>query len=407
MIGAGVIGLCVALYLARQGAGVILADRSSPGAGASSGNAGLVVPSYVVPLASVASVVEGLRSFVSVDAPIRVRFRRDRRLGRWWLRFFQSCAPRTIAASTAALHAFATESLALHRELATEMGGYGFQQKGWLHLYRRRGAFETAIRAASKTSAAGIRSDVLPTSEARRMAQARSGDLAGGIYYPDDAQLNPELFMRELVRAATGSGVRLLASRQITLRRRGPEGVDVVDSRTGEAFRCEACVLAAGSSSVAVGRSIRLDIPIEAAMGYSITVRTENNIPLPLMLAESHVVMTPMGDAVRLTSGLDLVGEDRKIDATRIRSMETAARTYLGLDLGAGTEPWVGFRPLTPDSLPIAGRSTRFSNLFMATGHGTLGVTLAPATGNLVAAILSGRPVPAWTNAVSPARFGI
>jgi D-amino-acid dehydrogenase len=166
-------------------------------------------------------------------------------------------------------------------------------------------------------------------------------------------------------------------------------------------------VLAAGSSSVAVGRSIRLDIPIEAAMGYSITVRTENNIPLPLMLAESHVVMTPMGDAVRLTSGLDLVGEDRKIDATRIRSMGTAARTYLGLDLGAGTEPWVGFRPLTPDSLPIAGRSTRFSNLFMATGHGTLGVTLAPATGNLVAAILSGQPVPAWTNAVSPARFGI
>lgn len=407
VIGAGVIGTCVALYLARQGAAVILAERLDPGAGASSGNAGLVVPSYVMPLNSAASVMEGLRSVISSQGPTRLRPRRDRTLLRWCWRFVRSCRPAAVAASMAALHAFATESLQLHRDLATKIGGYGFEQKGWLHLYRSQRALESGMRTSATTSRVGVLSEPLSASDARHMAEAKTDNLVGGIFFPDDAQLQPAQFVQELVRAARSAGVQVLTSTSIGLRREGSGAVSAVDSRTGEVIKSDTCVLAAGSACASIGRAVGLDIPIEPARGFSITVQSERAVPMPLTLDEAHVVVTPMGERVRMTSGLDLVGLDSRIDPTRVRAIEQAAKSYLGLDIATGSEPWIGYRPLTPDSLPIVGRSTRFPNLVIASGHGTLGVTLAPATGNLVAEIVSGRSLPAWTEAVRPARFGI
>ncbi len=407
VIGAGVIGTCIALYLARQGAAVVLVERFDPGAGASSGNAGLVVPSYVVPLNSAASVREGLRLLFTFQAQIRPQQLRDGNWLRWWTRFVRSLSPAAVTASMATVHAFATESLELHRELATKIGEYGFEQKGWLHLHRSQRALDSGKRTAARTSRVGVRSELLSASGARRLAQATTDELAGGIFFPDDAQLQPARFVQQLVRAARSAGVRVLSAASVGLRRNASWTVSAVDSRTGDVIKSDTCVLAAGAASASIGRDVGLEVPIQPARGCSITVKPERAVPLPLMLAEAHVVVTPMGEQIRLTSGLDLVGFDSRIDPARVRAMELAAKTYLGLDIATGTEPWIGYRPLTPDSLPIVGRSTRFSNLVIASGHGTLGVTLAPATGNLVAKILSGRPVPTWADAVRPARFDI
>jgi D-amino-acid dehydrogenase len=406
VIGAGVIGTCVALYLARQGAAVTLADRLDPGSGASSGNAGLVVPSHVVPLNSTASVVEGLSSLLSSHGPIRLRPRRDRALVRWCWRFLRSCNPTAVATSTVALHAFAAESLELHKALAASIGGYGFEQRGWLHLYRSRRAMESGMRTSVATSQVGVLSRQLSAADARRMAQVTTDNLMGGIFFPNDAQLQPLRFVQELVRTVRSAGVRVLSSASIGLRREEHGKVSAVDSRTGEVIKADTCVLAAGSASASIGRTVGLDIPIEPARGFSFTVQPDRAVPLPLSLDEAHVVVTPMGDRVRVTSGLDLVGLDSRIESKRIQAVEQAAKSYLGLDVAMG-EPWIGYRPLTPDCVPIVGRSTRYRNLVIASGHGTLGVTLAPATGNLVADIVSGRPLPAWTEAVRPARFGI
>jgi len=185
--------------------------------------------------------------------------------------------------------------------------------------------------------------------------------------------------------------------------------VEVVNAATNETVHADQCVLAAGVASVQLARGVGLELPIEPAKGYSITIDGEPLVPLPMMLAEAHVVVTPMGVSTRLTTGLDLVGADDRVDISRVRIMQEAARDYLGLDLAKTPTPWVGYRPMTPDGLPIVGRSTRYRNLVIASGHGTLGITLAPATGRFVADLLDGSSTedPSWARSVAPDRFGL
>jgi D-amino-acid dehydrogenase len=409
VVGAGAVGACIALYLARRGASVILVDAANPGAGASFGNAGLVVPSYVVPLASSASVLEGLKGLFAADGPSRIRIRADVRAVAWWMRFMRSGVPSAVAASMAALHVFAQRSMSLHEELAASVGGYGFARAGWLHLYRSRRVLDRGVQEAAKTARLGVRAQVLSASEARALAPNATEQVVGGINHPDDAHLQPGRFVERIVEAAVSAGVRVLRSVPVALHQGAGGRAEVVNAATKDAFRAETCVLAAGVTSVEVARGVGLELPIEPAKGYSITVAAESRIPLPLMLAEAHVVVTPMGDVTRLTTGLDFVGLDGRADPSRIGTMQRAARDYLGIDLSRPPTPWVGYRPMTPDGLPMVGRSSRYPNLVMACGHGTLGITLAPATGDLVADLLNKSSTPATSSAgsLTPARFGL
>ena len=409
VIGAGAVGACIALYLSRGGASVILVDAVGPGAGASFGNAGLVVPSHVVPLASPASVLEGLKSLFAANTPIRIRARADMRAAAWWMRFIRSCAPSAVAASMSALRSLSHLSLVLHQELAVSVGGYGFEQRGWLYLYRSRHGLDRGVREATKTARVGVKSHVLSASQTRTLAQITTEQVVGGIHHPEDAQLQPGRFVQQIAEASASAGARILTSFQATLRQVAGGRVEVVNADTNETVHADQCVLAAGVASVQLARGVGLELPIEPAKGYSITIDGESLVPVPMMLAEAQVVVTPMGDSTRLTTGLDLVGVDDRVDMSRVRIMQEAARDYLGLDLAKTPTPWVGYRPMTPDGLPIVGRSTRYRNLVIASGHGTLGITLASATGWFVADLLDGSSAedPSWARSVAPERFGL
>lgn len=407
MIGAGAVGACSALYLSRAGASVLLAERFDPAAGASAGNAGLVVPSHVLPFASAGAILDGLRMMIGPRPGLRVKVRPSMRWFAWWRRFFASGTAKAIDSSMAVVHDLGIESLRLHRDLAAGVGGYGFEEKGWLHLYRTRRGLNAAIRTAATTKRAGVESILLDAGEAARMANAPPQAITGGVHFPGDAQLSPARFVHRVVEAAAASGVRIAEHVRITLRRSGPTSFTAFDEISGEMVRAETCVLAAGVASVALSRPLGLEVPVEPAAGYSITVRPAPPVPLPLSLGENHVVVTPMDDAVRFTCGLDLVGEDDSHAGSGLASIVEAARSYLGVELAQAQQTWTGFRPLTPDSRPIVGRSARYPNLVLATGHGTLGITLAPATGKFVSDLVTGRSAPEWASVVAPARFGL
>lgn len=407
VIGAGAVGACSALYLARAGASVLLVERSEPAAGASAGNAGLVVPSHVLPFASAGAMLDGLRMMLGPHPQLRVKVHPSKRWLSWWRRFVQSGKAKAIDRSMPAAHAFALESLRLHRELAAGIGGYGFAENGWLHLYRSGRALDAAIRAAARTAKAGVDSRLLDAGDAARLANVPRSAIAGGVYFPGDAQLSPARFVRGVVEAAVGSGVRLIEHARVSLRRSGPSKFIVVDDVSGATVTAETCVVAAGIDSVELSRPLGVDVPVEPAAGYSITVDLAPRIPLPLSLAEDHVVVTPMDDLVRFTCGLDLIGRDDRHAAGALTTMVAAARSCLGVDVPHHQRVWTGFRPLTPDSRPIVGRTARYPDLILATGHGTLGITLAPATGKLVADTVTGGQAPAWASVVAPARFGL
>jgi D-amino-acid dehydrogenase len=165
-------------------------------------------------------------------------------------------------------------------------------------------------------------------------------------------------------------------------------------------------VLAAGAWTPGLARTVGVTVPVEPAKGYSYTFSCSNPPAKPLMLGEAHVVMTPFDGLTRMTGGLELAGFDRSIDKRRLDGIKRAAAVYLNgfTELAAG-ESWLGFRPLTPDGLPILGPSRRFPNLIYATGHGTLGITLAPITGKVVAEFVTGGPVSIDPGPFSPDRF--
>jgi D-amino-acid dehydrogenase len=163
---------------------------------------------------------------------------------------------------------------------------------------------------------------------------------------------------------------------------------------------------ATGSSLL---RRIGRRLPVQPARGHSLTwERTAGAPNLPLMFGEAHVIATPMGHNLRMTTGLDLVGFRPGLDPGRVATIRSAAAAYLpGLDLPGEPEAWYGYRPLTPDSRPIIGPLRRIPNLILATGHGQLGMTLAPITGDLVSAMLRGEAPALDPSPFLPARFGL
>jgi D-amino-acid dehydrogenase len=156
-------------------------------------------------------------------------------------------------------------------------------------------------------------------------------------------------------------------------------------------------------------RRIGRHLPVQPARGHSLTWARPAMAPdLPLMFGEAHVIATPMGHSLRMTTGLDLVGFRPGLDAGRVATIRAAAQNYLpGLTLPAEAEAWYGYRPLTPDSRPIIGPLRRIPNLILATGHGQLGMTLAPITGELVTAMVRGEAPALDPSPFLPARFGL
>ena len=172
-------------------------------------------------------------------------------------------------------------------------------------------------------------------------------------------------------------------------------------------FRAEQVVLAAGAWSPRVARTVGLEVPVQPAKGYSVTVKAPATAPrVPLMLAEAKVAATPMGDRLRFGGTLELAGLDLSVNLPRVRAIQRAARNHLAgmkkLDL---REIWRGLRPLTPDGLPFIGRTRKLNNLLLATGHATIGISLGPVTGQLISEVAAREAVSQDLSRLEPERF--
>jgi D-amino-acid dehydrogenase len=408
VIGGGAIGLASAYYLAREGAQVVVLERGQLGYGASLGNAGLVVPSYCTPTATPARLTEGLRWIFRRDSPISMDFRANRDLLGWLLRFVAACTPGKVASTTRLLCDLAQRSLALFRDLPGIVEEGGFRQAGWLHLYRTDAGLASAIEEAAFLGRVGVRTVKLGPAEAREMEPRARPDLAGAIHYPDEADIVPHRFTAHLARLAREAGAELREHADVT-------EVEFRDGRVGGvrtgnvAVRAGHYVLAAGSWSPRFARRLGLRIPVQGARGYSLDIAAgELLLQRPLLLGEAHVIARPLDDRARITGGFELAHPDSAGSGSMPRSILDAPAQYLtGLGRLTGQGVWQGFRPATPDSIPLIGPTRRFPNLLLATGHGTLGMTLSLVTGRLIADLAAGRPLLPELTPVLPGRVGL
>jgi len=392
VIGGGVVGLCSAYYLSRTGVEVLVVEQADIGAGASSGNAGLLVTSHCTPLAAPGVVRSGLKWMFDPESPFYIKPRCDLSLLRWLWQFCSYCNHAHVLRSIPVLRALHLASFQLYQELNEQLNGqFGFEQRGLLMPYITPTALEDGIREAKLLAEHGIEYQLLESGEAHSMIPQLSPEVIGAIYYPGEGHLNPAMFLRALAGHVQQSGVKVLTGTEVIGWRLSNSRVTIVETTRGD-LAAEAVVLAAGAWSARIAEQLNLRLPIQPAKGYSITVqRPEGVPPIPILSSETRIAITPMGETLRLSGTLELAGLDLSINRRRVEALLRGARRVInGLEQVEVKEIWRGLRPCTPDGLPIIGHAPGYDNLVIAAGHATIGQSLGPITGKLVCEIVLG-----------------
>ncbi|MFH1571058.1 MAG: FAD-dependent oxidoreductase [Gemmatimonadota bacterium] len=400
VVGAGAVGVCAAHYLAAAGRQVTVVDQGRVGGGASHGNAGLLVPSHSVPLAEPGMVRQALGWMLDPESPFYIRWRWDPALWSWLWRFWRAGTRARVQRAMPLIRSLSFASLDLYRELAALEGmDFGLACRGWLKLFRTAQGLDEEVAAAQLMAGVGIEHQVLAPDQLRTVEPALAGEalapgLAGGVHYPQDANVDPARFVAQLAARARTAGVEICEDTEVLgFERRGRR---VAGARTtrGE-LQPGAVVLATGAWTPLVSRDLGLGLPMEPAKGYSVTLRGAEGAPAtPLYCAERKVAVSPVGDRVRFAGTLELAGQDLSVNERRVRALMRAVPEYLpALDPARleVEEVWRGPRPCTPDGLPYLGRARAFDNLVVAAGHAMIGISLGPVTGRIVADLVGDR----------------
>lgn len=410
--GGGVIGLCTAYYLAREGHDVTVIERHGPERDhCALGSAGYVSPSHVVPLASPGMVWQGLKWMLDSRSPFYIQPRFDAGLMRWSWLFARACTRARVTRAAPLLADLGLRSRALLEELDDLTGATSeFKKEGLLKLCRTPAALDHEARGLARlANESGVEARVLDAAQTAALEPGTPLAVAGSIYFPIDAHLTPARFMATLVNLLQKMGVRFQWNTAVLGWRTAGERLAAVQTTTGN-FKADEFVLAGGSWSPAMLAKLGVRLPMQPGKGYSLTIpQSRIRLTKSLLLSESRVAVTPMGDALRFGGTMEINGHDDRVRPERVQQIIAAAQAYLPAirpDDFAGIKPWFGYRPVTPDGLPYIGRFRSWANLTAACGHAMLGVTLAPITGLLVAEILAGRQASVDLTLLNPNRYG-
>jgi D-amino-acid dehydrogenase len=412
VIGGGVIGVCAAHYLAERGCQVTLIEQGEVASGSSYANAGLIVPSHATPLPQPGALASGLKWLFDPESPFYIKPRLDLDLCRWLITFASYCTESHVRRALPILRDLGLASAALYAELAG-LFDFGYTQHGLILAYKTEAALRHGLAEAELLNASGLSAMPLTPAEAHELEPTLRTDLAGGIFYKADAHLNPAMFVRGLADCLeTGGRVAIQRNTKVTGLIKSGRRVECVETTAGD-FRPAEVVVTAGAWSPALTRSLDLNLPIQPAKGYSVTVKRPTMYPRHgLLLGESRVAVTPMlspeGDILRFAGTLELAGLDPSINQRRVEAVRRAPKDYmLGMDdpLLETVDVWSGLRPCTPDGLPIVGRPASFDNLTLAAGHAMVGMSLGPITGKLVAQIVCGEKTEVDVRALRVERF--
>lgn len=396
IVGGGIVGLCCAYHLRRAGARVTVLDRGEIGAALSCsyGNTGFVGTQGATPLAEPGVVAQGLRYLLRADSPFYIKPRLDVDLLRWLWHFRRACTEEQAAAGFRVLVELKKRSLDMLRELCASGSLAGtLTARGMLLAFKTRQGYEKGCRSVPQARANGVPLRVLEPAQLRELEPDVEFDVYGALYNEEGAHLHVPEFVRELGRTLRGMGVDIRDRTEVT-------GFDVVDRRVARVrttrgeFRPRDVVLAAGAWSTGCARMLDVGLELQPAKGYTVTVKAPENGPrLPLLLSEGKVALVPLGDRLRFGGTLELSGMDSSISARRVAAIGQTVHAYLpGLEPTGTIETWAGFRPCTPDGLPFLGPAGGYRNLLVAAGHGHIGMGLAPASGALIAQLISGEP---------------
>lgn len=416
VIGGGIVGACLARELQARGRQVTLLERGAPGAGCSYANAGWITPCFAMPLPQPGMLFKSLKWLTDSRSPLYIQPRLDPMLARWLFQFMKAMNTRRLNRSVEVLTALSTYSLDFYSALATRNPeGIGFSKQGLLMVSATRDGVKHSELERRLMAERGIEGVSLTRDALLDFEPALKPTVAGGVYFPNEAQIEPYAATLAVLKEFTDLGGVIRANTEVYDFEILGQKIHTVHTTQG-VLHPKLTVLAAGSWSKSVAAKLGLKIPILGGKGYSFVVRDNPDATLsvstrapkpkrPIMIVEKKIAITPRLDSVRVAGTLELVDQDFGISPHRVRAIEEGAHAYVMLPQGEPKELWRGLRPCTPDGVPLIGFSKKVSDLFYCSGHQLLGLQSAPGSARLAADLILGAEPLIKPQAFSPERF--
>ena len=407
IIGGGIIGLCSAYYLQKEGHQVCIIDQSNLEEGASYVNAGYLCPSHLIPLSAPGVIKKGIKWMLNPSSPLYIKPRFELEFLKWAWAFNRSCNIKHVNKAIPLIKDISLLSQELYDEIKlTENFKFHYEKKGLLMLCKTEMMLEEEIRVTEIAANEGLDVEVLSANEVKALEPNVQMDVIGASYFRSDSHTTPHEFMEDMKTYLQTNGVTFYKNEKV-------EDLDLRNRRINsiitnkQRLSADEIVLAAGSWSNLISKKLGLKLLLQAGKGYRIDSLRPTGISIPAILAEAKVGVTPMNGFTRFAGTMEIAGINHEINTIRVEDIaNTAKRYYPGVELTKEEKDNVacGLRPVSPDGLPYIGKSEKCKNLTIATGHAMMGWSMGTATGKLVSEIISDQKTSLNIDAYHPER---
>jgi D-amino-acid dehydrogenase len=392
VIGAGIVGICCASYLQRDGHEITVLDPVPPGGGCSFGNSGSIAPGSCIPLA-MPGVGSNVASWLfDPEGPLRVDWRYLPMALPWLVRFLKASRPATAMAAAAALRTLHQGTFDNYMPLLQAAGGEALmRQPGQLYVYETEDSFRHDQAVIDVRRRHNVKMEILDGKAARAIEPSLSPLIRHAIFFPEAGHcVNPERIVQVLA-AAVERGGGVLKRERVVAFERGTNGLTGLRTETAS-YQADAVVLAAGAWSGKLAAELGQKIPIDTLRGYHVVFRDPGiETKMSILSVSGKFSATPMEMGLRCGGTIEIAGLDKKPDFRRAEIIARQAKRLFPALRTQPTTQWMGHRPGTPDSVPVIDRAAHVPNVYYAFGHGQTGLIGASTTGRLIADFVAGR----------------
>jgi D-amino-acid dehydrogenase len=408
VIGAGIVGTATARTLQRAGHAVTLVDSGEPGKATSYGNAGFIAIDHVLPLARPSTLKRLPQMLMDRNGPLTVHPPSIPYLLPWMARFARAAS--SMAEVRKGMDSFgllmAEANIAWKAEIQASGLGELFRSRGALYVHESEASFAGSAEELELQKAKGTEFEIVDGNRARELAPGLSNHIVRGVYYPHGMHtINPYRVVTTLAERFAADGGIVLRSRVRGFVRDGNRVTAV--QLTDSTLPAGAVVIAAGRASGELTRLLGFNAPLVAERGYHVVLAPDNvRFDLPVSPAERGFFITPMEEGLRIAGTVELAAPHQPPSWHRADLLVQHLKAIFPGVGGAEQSRWIGERPSLPDFRPAIGRAPRLANVYCGYGHQHVGLTLATATGRLIARQMDGEDLPPALSACDPGRFG-
>jgi glycine/D-amino acid oxidase-like deaminating enzyme len=388
IVGGGLVGLTSALFLSERDVDVRVIDSGPMGSGASRGNAGFMCQALVAPLPGPGVIQSTMKSLTDPTSALRLRPQAIPQLAPWMWHFTKACTKTKFEAGRAALGAL-NKNLPAILDRLQKAGVNVTLSPGVVVPFHDEKAAEHFFNDLKPMEQFGAKvpAEMLDGNQLRQIVPALTDHLRAGFLMPQDRAIDPRGYVDTLIKILSERGVELLENHTIERFDSTGERVTNVVTNKGR-YSADQIVLSAGAGAGLLGKFLGLSLHIVPGQGYNVGLPTTNGLTNPVIFEEAHAVATPFADRIRLGGTMEFAGHNPSFDGRRVDAIITSLRKFVNLEYESKFDAWAGSRPMSADGLPLLGRPKKWTNVVVAGGHGMWGLTLAPATAEVVTELI-------------------